>query len=193
MNDAQPETSDSQGYGAIVIDPPWTYAMDKPQTGKADRKAGAGHFYPLMSHAEIAALPVSDLAAPNAHLYLWVTNPLMFEERDGWTPLRMVESWGFTYKTLITWYKTGPTGLGYYFRGRTEHALFAVRGKAPIPPTKREQNILLATNGKHSAKPESFYDLVERVSPAPRLEMFARRNRLDWHTWGNESLEHVAI
>lgn len=180
-------------YRTVVVDPPWEYAMTKPQTGKVDRKAGAAAFYPIMTHRQIATLPVGDLAAPDAHLYLWATNPLMFEERDGWTPYSIMGVWGFTYKTLLTWFKTGPTGLGYYFRGRTEHVLFGVRGKAPIPPKSREQNIFLATNGKHSAKPEVFYDIVERVSRGPYLELFARRNRLGWDTWGDEALNHVEV
>lgn len=179
-------------YSAIVVDPPWAYAS-KPPTGKTDKRAGASDFYPTMTHAEIAALPVADYAAENAHLYLWVTNTLLFEDRDGWSPYSIMDAWGFTYKTLLTWYKTGPMGLGRYFRGRTEHVMFGVRGNLPIEATKREQNILLATNGQHSAKPEAFYDLVERVSPGPYLELFARRNRLGWSTWGNQALEHEEI
>jgi N6-adenosine-specific RNA methylase IME4 len=184
------EDSPPQKYRTIVADPPWRYSNATPITGKADRRAGASAFYPTMTDGEIAALPVADLADDNAHLYLWVTNPRMFE----CDPVGIARSWGFTYKTLLTWYKTGPTGLGYYFRGRTKHVLFCVRGQGlPIHPSQREQNIVLATNRDHSTKPDAFYDLVERVSPEPRLEMFARRQRLGWDTWGNEALEHVRI
>jgi N6-adenosine-specific RNA methylase IME4 len=179
-------------YRTIVVDPPWDYAS-KPLTGKADRRAGANDFYPTMTHAEIAALPIASLAADAAHLYLWVTNTLLFEERERWTPHSIMEAWGFTYKTLLTWNKTGPLGLGRYFRGRTEHVMFGVRSALPIEATKRESNVFSATNGRHSAKPEAFYDLVERVSPGPYLELFARRNRLGWDTWGNEALEHVKL
>ena len=175
-------------YRTIVVDPPWRY-RDRPQSGKRDRLAAATDFYPSMSHDEIAALPVGDFAATCAHLYLWITNPLLFEVR----PDEIAAGWGFTYKTLLTWNKTGPTGLGRYFRGRTEHVLFCVAGKAPIEPSAREQNIISATNHRHSEKPGAFYDLVERVSPAPRLELFARSQRLGWDTWGNEALCHVDL
>jgi N6-adenosine-specific RNA methylase IME4 len=164
----------------IVADPPWAYRQ-RPATGKRDRLAAAADFYPVMSIDEIAALPVSDLAATDAHLYLWITNPLLFDGID-----RVITAWGFTYRTLVTWNKTGPTGLGRWFRGRTEHVAFCVRGNLPIPPERREQNILSAVNGRHSEKPDAFYDMVERVSPGPYLELFARRRRLGWEAWGNE-------
>lgn len=181
-----------QSNGTVVLDPPWAYAQ-RMLSGKADRRVDASAFYPTMTHAEIAALPVSDLAAGDAHLYMWVTNPLLFEDRDGWSPARIVEHWGFTYKTLLTWNKTGPTGLGRYFRGRTEHVMFCTRGSAAIEPTKREQNIFSAVNGTHSAKPDCFYDLVERVSPGPWAELFARRARFGWnYPIGDQALGGLA-
>jgi N6-adenosine-specific RNA methylase IME4 len=177
-------------YRTIVADPPWQYAS-KPATGKADRRAAAEDFYPTMADAEIRALPVAELAADDAHLYLWVTNTRIFE----CDPVGIAAAWGFTYKTLLTWNKTGPTGVGRWFRGRTEHVLFCARGSLAIPPTQRKQNIFSAVNGAHSRKPDGFYDLVEQVSPGPYLELFARRRRLGWDVWGNEvdsDLELVA-
>ena len=176
-------------YRTIVADPPWAYS-ERAATGKADRRASAGDFYPTMTVAEIAAIPVSTLAAADSHLYLWVTNTKLFEGGE-----EVMAAWGFTYKTLLTWYKTGSIGLGRWFRGRTEHVMFGVRGHAPIEPSRREQNHISAPNrwDGHSAKPEAFYDLVERVSPGPYLELFARRQRLGWDTWGNEALEHVEM
>jgi N6-adenosine-specific RNA methylase IME4 len=173
-------------YRTIVADPPWAY-RSKPQSGKADRRAAAVDFYPTMSLREIAALPVAELADENAHLYVWTTNQHMVEAHE------VVAAWGFTYKTMITWDKTGPLGLGRWFRGRTEHVLFGVRGVLPIPPESRQQNIFHATNRAHSAKPDAFFDLVESVSPGPYLELFARRQRLGWDTWGNEALQHVVL
>lgn len=175
-------------YRAIVADPPWAYSS-KPPSGKANRRAAASDFYPTMTDAEIAALPVAELADDEAHLYLWVTNTRLFECE----PHRIAEAWGFTYKTLLTWNKTGPLGLGRYFRGRTEHVLFCVRGNLQIAPKMRQQNIFSATNGPHSAKPDLFYDLVEQVSPGPYLELFARRRRLGWDAWGNEVESDVEL
>jgi N6-adenosine-specific RNA methylase IME4 len=173
-------------YRTIVADPPWAY-RSKPQTGKANRLAAASDFYPTMTVAEIAALPVADLAEPDAHLYVWTTNQHMIEAHE------VVSAWGFDYKTMLTWDKTGPLGLGRWFRGRTEHVLFAVRGSLPIEARERHQNIFHATNHAHSVKPDVFFDIVEAVSPGPYLELFARRQRLGWDTWGNEALGHVDL
>lgn len=182
-------------YRTIVADPPWRYGKRmhvKTQNvaHRQDRSFGASaeDVYPTMSFAEIAAMPVGDLAEDDAHLYLWVTNTKLFDSDDGWTIPTILSAWGFTYKTLLTWDKTGPLGMGYYFRGRTEHVIFAVRGRLPIEARQREQNIIHAPNGAHSTKPDAFYDLVERVSPSPRVELFARRARFGWDYWGNESL-----
>lgn len=182
-----------QLYRTIVVDPPWEYWGPRPPTAKADRKVAVAEFYPTMTHAAIAALPVLRVADDNAHIYMWVTNAVMFEEREGWNSQRILSAWGFQYKTLLTWYKTGPLGLGHYFRGRTEHCLFGVRGGLPIAPSQREPNILVAPNRAHSEKPDCFYDMVERVSPGPYLELFARRARFGWDYWGDESLQTVEM
>lgn len=144
-----------------------------------------------MSNEELAALPVAEWAADNAHLYMWVTNPKLYgDRRGGLTPCDVMEAWGFKYQTTLTWLKKGALGMGFYFRGETEHVLFGTRGKAPIPTDRRERNWFEAAKTGHSVKPDSFLDMVERVSPGPYLEMFARRARLgDWSYWGNESLE----
>ena len=178
-------------YGTIVIDPPWRYENDRGTQTRAKRgrksAVAAGH-YSVMDNAEIAALPVGDLADVDAALYLWVTNPRMFGHvnrlRDPVTPSDMVEGWGFRYITLVTWVKTGPPGMGFAFRGHTEHAIYAVRGKLTIPAEKRESNVVIAPRRSHSEKPGAFFDLVERVSPGPYLEMFARQPRLGWDSWG---------
>ncbi len=106
-------------YKTIYADPPWL-----EQGGGAKYKRGADRHYPLMKTANIARLPVAELAEDNAHLYLWVTNNFL---RDGF---EVMEAWGFKYKTTITWAKD-RFGLGQYFRGQTEHCLFGVRGVLP--------------------------------------------------------------
>ena len=143
-----------------------------------------------VGYSEIAALPVASLASDSAHLYLWVTNPRLFaEERDYLGPIEMLRGWGFRYVTMLTWHKLGSPGLGWYFRGDTEHVLFGVRGTTPIPPELRLSNHFAAARKEHSAKPARFYEIVEQVSPEPRLEMFARRRRVGWDVWGNEAPE----
>jgi len=158
-------------YPTIVIDPPWRY------DNVATRGAAEDH-YPTMSMAELEALELP--AAVDAHLYLWVTNGFL---REGFT---LLDAWGFTYKTCLTWIKP-QIGMGNWFRNATEHVLFAVKGRLP---TNRNDvpTWFKADRTQHSAKPESFYDLVESCSPGPWFEMFARRRRLgDWHVWGNEA------
>jgi N6-adenosine-specific RNA methylase IME4 len=125
-----------------------------------------------MTNAEIAALPVGGMADETACLFLWVTNPRLYGERDGTcSPYEIAEGWGFRYVTMLTWVKTGPMGLGFYFRGHTEHVLFCVRGDFKIPPSLRESNVITAPRRRHSEKPDAFYDKVERVCPEPRVEL----------------------
>lgn len=178
-------------YRTICADPPWRYqnARGTQTRSLAGRSAvTAEGNYPTMSIAEITALPVASLADDDCALYLWVTNPLIFEARS------VIEAWGFRYVTLLTWVKTGPPGLGFSFRGYTEHVAYAVRGNVRVPPDRRESNVFTAPRRAHSQKPEAFYDLVERVSEGPYLEMFARNHhRLGWDVWGNESANTVHI
>lgn len=176
-------------YRTIVADPPWAYER---ATGLGGRRAAADN-YPTMTNANIAALPVESMADVNAHLYLWVTNPRLFaESHDIVGPVEMMRGWGFRYVTMLTWHKLGAPGMGWYFRGDTEHVLFGVRGKAPIDSAIRESNHFAARRSAHSAKPDRFYELVERVSPGPYLELFARRRRYGWDVWGNEAPEAAA-
>jgi N6-adenosine-specific RNA methylase IME4 len=140
-----------------------------------------------MSVEEIAALPVRELAAKRAHLYIWTINAYVEETYE------IARLWGFKPSTLLTWCKRPHgIGLGGTYVLTTEHVLFARRGVLPAAE-RVETSWWEWKRGEHSAKPEAFLDMVERVSPEPRLEMFARRNRLGWDTWGNQALEHVGI
>ncbi len=174
-------------YATIVADPPWRYRTTS-QTRSATQRIHPGvvHHYSTMSFEEIADLPVRDLAAGDAHLYLWATTPLLFGEdaTKGIGPAEILRRWGFRYVTLLTWVKRGGRGLGYHFRGHTEHVLFGVRGRLPILPADRKPNVFEAPRRGHSVKPPIFYDLVESVSPEPRVELFARQPRLGWDSWG---------
>lgn len=164
-------------YATITADPPWSYRTKSPLGS-----GGVEAQYSTLSAEDVAALPVRELAAKDAHVYLWCTNPLLFEEP---TPAQIMAAWGFRYVTLLTWVKRGALGMGYYFRGETEHIAFGVRGTAPIPPDRRVKNVFEAQKHRHSAKPAAFYDLVEQVSPGPYVELFARAPRLGWDHWGH--------
>ena len=187
------------GYRTIVADPPWQYRKSSTEgsTGKPHnlkRHVESGH-YQTLTMRQIAALPVCEFAADNAHLYLWVTNPRLFGDRsdNSFNPSHIMQAWGFEYRTMLTWVKQGAPGMGNYFRINTEHVLFGVRGNCQMPPALREPNVFYAPKAGHSIKPASFLDLVERVSPGPYLEMFARRARFGWDFWGDESLNTAVV
>lgn len=183
-------------WSVIVADPPWMYQKRPGLNGGGDGASGiAEREYPTMTNEEIAALPVSDVTTPDAHLFMWITNPGMFGGRfSDVSPAQIAAAWGFEYRTILTWVKTvsggrvDQGGMGWYFRGATEHVLYATRGRAGIPAALRQPNVFLAAKGAHSVKPRAFFDLVDRVIPdGNRLELFARTPRPGWAAWGNEA------
>ena len=184
-------------YRTIVADPPWRYSSQPSDRGPG-RGASAEHYYPTLSNDALAeSIPVSEFAAQSAHLFLWVTNPVLTEQHyghDGLSVADLVLRWEFEPKALITWVKTtregavSRGGTGWYWRGATEHVVHAVRGGAGVPSDKRLPNVFMAPRTGHSSKPDLFFDLVESISPGPYLEMFARRERLGWDSWGDQSL-----
>lgn len=183
-------------YGTIVADPPWKYNAGTVPLRSNGRGASAEHIYPTMSNEELVGLDVASLAAEQAHLYMWVTNPRLVGDYRGKrniTPFDIVEAWGFRPITLLTWVKPGRGGTGWYFRGQTEHVIFATRGKLGIPAAIREPNVFTAKRSTHSRKPDDFFDIVQRVSPGPRLEMFARQERDGWDAWGNEAPDSLDL
>lgn len=174
-------------YATILADPPWQF---QNRTGKVAPEHRRLLRYPTMEMKEICELPVARLAAARSHLYLWVPNALLPEG------LRVMEAWGFTYKSNIIWSKVrkdgGPDGrgVGFYFRNVTEVVLFGVRGSMRTLQAGRTQVNMLATRKReHSRKPDEIYDLVESCSPGPYLELFARFRRKGWDQWGNEDVE----
>lgn len=177
-------------FQTIVADPPWHYGKSRGFSWREGRPSGErGEMleYPTMTVAEITALPVASLAAPDAHLYLWTT------QRYVWDAPAIVRAWGFEPSTLLTWCKS-PTGfsLGGTYGKASEFCLFAKRGKLSAL-TRTNRDWWNWPRGAHSAKPEAFQDVVESVSPGPYIELFARRSRLGWATWGNEALNHVEL
>jgi N6-adenosine-specific RNA methylase IME4 len=102
-----------------------------------------------------------------------------------------MEAWGFTYRGCVTWIKN-RYGLGQYLRNQTEHLLFGVRGKAPIQ-FRGQGTWFYAPFHGHSRKPDEQFAIIERCSPGPYLELFARRRRPGWSAWGNELPNDVAL
>jgi N6-adenosine-specific RNA methylase IME4 len=183
-------------YRTIVADPPWRYTQSRGLPTRGRKHPNAEAHYLTMSMPEIAAMPVAAIADADAHLYLWATMPRLFADRSGGGigPRDVMEAWGFRYVTCLVWVKQGAPGLGWYFRGDAELVLFGVRGDMRIPAHLRRSNVIVAPRTGHSRKPEAFYDLVETVSPDPRVELFARNHqRLGWDTFGNEAFNHVEL
>ena len=176
-------------YRTIVADPPWPYGsrmcgtlsgLDTPSTMGA-----APMPYPTMAIEEISALPVRDLAEANSHLYLWTTQRFLREALD------VLGAWGFGLSAVLVWAKP-PKGVVGTFVSSTEFCLFGRRGHLPHK-ARHIGTCFTWPRSSHSAKPEAFLDMVELVSPGPYLELFARRQRLGWDTWGNEALNHVEL
>ena len=169
-------------YRTIVADPPWRYNVKPPEGGTA---------YPTMEQHELLNLPIGLWAMEDSHLYLWTTNSFLVQAHQ------LVRAWGFEYKTLITWVKRRPVndnwiGLGFYYRGVTEHILFAVRGSLDVMH-KDQPNIFYAPHRGHSEKPDTFYDIAEHMSPGPYLDVFARKQRMGWDCFGNEAYTPTAL
>lgn len=186
-------------YRTIYADPPWA------EVGGGVICRGAQGHYPVMKTRDICNLRFSltadgemirspkEWCEDDAHLYLWATNNKLLDA------LEVVKAWGFEYKTLITWAKD-RFGIGQYYRGQTEHCIFAVRGCLPYrvrSDGKRAQGRTLidgfdAPRQEHSVKPEVMRQWIEEVSPGPYLEMFARRREPGWDAWGNEVAKEPA-
>jgi len=170
-------------FGTILIDPPWRF---NNRTGKVGPEHKRLHRYETMSFEEIKALPIDKLSLPQSHLYLWCPNALLLEA------LNIMKTWGFTYKTNIVWYKIrkdgGPDGrgVGFYFRNVTELLLFGVKGKLRTNRPWNVVNIIITRKHEHSRKPDEVYEIIERSSPRPYLELFARQRVKGWEQLGNE-------
>jgi N6-adenosine-specific RNA methylase IME4 len=172
-------------FATVLADPPWRFMNS---TGKVAPEHARLFRYETMSLDEICALPVADLAAPTAHLYLWCPNALL---REG---LTVMEAWGFTYKTNIVWHKirrdggSDGRGVGFYFRNVTELVLFGVRGRnaRTLAPGRRQVNFIESRKREHSRKPDELYEVIEACSRGPYLELFARSRRPGWVCWGDE-------
>jgi N6-adenosine-specific RNA methylase IME4 len=186
-------------YRTIVADPPWAYSDGWPvsssptaQNAMAAKRAGmvfepnrrTPMAYASMSLEQIKALPVVSLAEADAHLYLWTTNRYLRDAFD------VVEAWGFRYSQTLSWCKTpmgkGPGGT---WAQNVEYILFARRGSLKSLQRCDSCWFNWKRMGKaHSRKPDAMLDMVERVSPGPYLELFARRARFGWDYYGDESL-----
>jgi N6-adenosine-specific RNA methylase IME4 len=165
--------ADARKFPTVCADPPWQY------DNEASRGAAVNH-YPTMSLDAICGEPVGKLAAENAHLHLWTTSGFLPDA------FRVIEAWGFQYKSCLVWIKS-DIGMGNYWRLSHEYLLLGVRGGL----TFRDRTLpswVQAERTIHSRKPAIFRALIERVSPGPYLELYGREELPDsgWTVYGNQ-------
>lgn len=173
-------------FSTILADPPWQF---QNRTGKVAPEHKRLNRYSTMALDDICAMNVQDVCADTAHLYLWVPNALLI---DG---LKVMEAWGFTYKSNIVWQKVRKDGepdgrgVGFYFRNTTELILFGVKGKnaRTLAPARSQVNVIKTQKREHSRKPDEQYALIESCSPGEYLELFSRGERRGWTVWGNQA------
>ena len=170
-------------YDVILADPPWTFSVWNAE--KSDRHVS--HKYDLMSKDDICNLPIGNFAKENCALFIWATWPNILEAFE------VIKKWGFTYRTEAwTWVKAKASGfghhfgMGYYTRANTEPCLLAVKGAMPVV-AHDVLGLIYAPVREHSRKPNDQYTKIERLYPNMNyLELFARRKREGWDSWGNE-------
>jgi len=176
INQGNVSLSTATRYPVVYADPPWRY-----EHSRTDNRQIENH-YPTLLLTEICDLPISQLAADTAVLFLWTTSPKLAESME------VIPAWGFTYRTCIVWDKE-RVGMGYYARQQHELLLIAARGNLPVPePANRPASVVrLRRDNEHSSKPLEFYDLIERMYPEyKKVELFARHKREGWVAWGNQ-------
>ena len=180
-------------YDVILADPPWKYDGHLPHIPGKTRVAES--YYDTMPTQEIAALPIGDLAADNAVLFLWITWPMLYHSRV------ILDGWGFEYKTIAwVWIKANQngfgffTGMGSYTRANSEPCLLAFKGQMPEVANHGIQSLIYSAVRAHSKKPEDQFRKIEALYPGTRrIELFARRPWPGWDAWGNEIPNSIDI
>jgi N6-adenosine-specific RNA methylase IME4 len=172
-------------YDVILADPPWAYNQ-RANVGTRFR-GGAMRHYPVMSLDAICALPVADLAANPATLFLWATWPHLEDA------FRVIRAWGFEYVTIgFDWIKTTREGgiffgVGHYAKSNSEPCLLARRGRAMKPAVDDVSSVVVSPLREHSRKPEAVRTRIQRMYPTARkVELFCRESADGWATFGNE-------
>lgn len=167
-------------YSIIYADPPWSY-RDRKCNGNCERH------YNTMNIKEICKLPIQNISDKDCVLFMWCTYPML---KEG---LKVIESWGFKYKTIgFQWVKQNKSGNGFFFglgrwtRGNTECCLIAVKGK-PKRINNSVSQLVISPLEQHSKKPDIVREnIVKLIGDKPRIELFARQNNEKWDCWGNE-------
>ncbi len=166
-------------YQIIYADPPWELKAGSPNL-HAKQQGNRPLCYPTMTVNEIVALPIKNLTADDAVLFLWTTNKYIEDS------FKVVRAWGFNYSTMLIWCKTPKgRGLGGTFGISTEYLLFARRG-ALKSKNRHWSTWFEAKRGKHSVKPHIARDIITKCFGGNKIELFARQKVDGWDCWGNE-------
>lgn len=179
-------------YRTIVVDPPWDYPEGfvghNRTAGKWSRRVEKALQYPAMTREQLTALPISGFAQGGANLFCWTTQKYLPHA------LTITSAWGFRYRQTLIWHKSAVSPLGGSVAPNDVEFLLVCRKGSCRLTGRLASCVIPAPQQKvHSRKPDVFLDLIEQLSPGPYLELFARRQRLGWDTWGNEALEHVSL
>lgn len=170
-------------FGVIYADPPWSFKSWSGKTGTPHRSAN-DHYITTETTA-LADIPVADVSAKDACLFMWVVDSHIDQAID------LGRAWGFGFKTkAFTWVKTTQTGvpkigMGYWTRKQTEICLMFTRGK-PKRLNMGVRELIMSPRREHSRKPDEVYGRIESLVAGPYLELFARNERAGWSSWGNE-------
>ncbi len=168
----------------IAADPPWSFNDKLPGPGR-----GAAKHYDVLAIDGICSFPLPPLA-DDAVLFMWRVSSQVEEA------YRVVRAWGFTPKSELVWLKRTATGKRWFGMGRSvraehETCVIATRGR-PVRLLANVRSTFEAPAGRHSAKPDVFFDIVESLYAGPYVELFARRHRDGWTCFGNELPQRTA-
>lgn len=157
----------------VLADPPWRYDFSETDSRKVENQYNTATVEEMAEH-----LPETQ---EDCVLLLWATAPKLLEA------IRLIDLWGFTYKTHAIWDKE-KIGMGYWFRGQHELLIVATKGNASPPmPDFRVSSVFREERGAHSKKPECAYQWIEQAfADRVKLEMYCREARAGWMVWGNE-------
>lgn len=169
-------------FGAIVADPPWAFRTYSRQSVAPARGAQP---YAVMSLADIAALPVADVAAKDCLLFMWTVSHLQREAFD------VADAWGFKPVSIAFVWDKGRMGMGYWTRQEVEICHLFKRGR-PSRLGKGVRSVIRAPRREHSRKPDEQYGRIEALCGGPYLELFARQAWAGWSAWGNQTDRFVA-
>lgn len=178
----------SNHYRVIYADPPWSH---KTWSNKGKTERSADHHYRTTKTDDLKAIPVSDWAAKDCVLFMWIVDSHLVQALD------LIEAWGFTFKTIaFNWVKTTKAStadnpipkmsLGLWTRKESEICLLATRGK-PSRVSKGVRQVLLEAPREHSRKPDEVRHRIEALVDGPYLEMFSRESRAGWDAFGDET------